>query len=357
VTSYASGARNFLYHNNRNGTFTRVLTNIIATDFWSQGAACAAWGDYDNDGLPDLFVTDGAGSRNRLYHNEGNGVFTRVTSGPELVPSPGGAFNGCAWGDYDNDGYLDLFVSCFTETNALFHNNGDGTFTRIFSGAPVQGSGPNIVCGTVGWADYDNDGSLDLFVGVVTDSNESTFVPARNLLFHNNGNTNAWLEIKLVGTLSNRSAIGAKLRTHAIVGGKSLWQLREIGNGGGYNSQPLVAHFGLGDATNVDVLRIEWPSGTVQTLTNIPARQILTIEEHQQGATNAPVFTGVSRLTDGSISLSAYGDTGLLYLLESSTNLLNWSRLAVLSNATGTVQFIERGATNYNSRFYRVSIP
>ena len=160
-------------------------------------------------------------------------------------------------------------MSSFTENNALFHNNGDGTLTKILAGAPVQGGRANVVSGAVSWLDYDNDGFLDPFVGVVTDSNESSIIPARNLLYHNNGNRNAGLEIKRIGTLANRSGIGAKVRAHATIGGKSFWQLREIGNGGGYNCQPLVAHIGLGDAANVDTLRIKWPSGVSQTLTNV----------------------------------------------------------------------------------------
>src|SRR5262249_28150387 len=101
---------NFLYHNSRDGTFTRVLTNEVVTDTWSDGAWGASWGDYDNDGLLDLFVP-GMNGGNRLYHNNGNGVFTRVTSGPMLARPLGGGSRACAWGDYDNDGYLDLFVA------------------------------------------------------------------------------------------------------------------------------------------------------------------------------------------------------------------------------------------------------
>src|SRR5438552_18836701 len=101
--------------------------------------------------------------------------------------------------------------------------------------------------------DYNNDGFLDLFV--------AGGYSGKNLLYHNNGNSNAWLEVKCVGTVSNRSAIGAKVRAQATTGGRTFWQLREINGGGVYNSMPLVAHFGLGDATNVELLRIEWPSG------------------------------------------------------------------------------------------------
>jgi len=341
---------NFLYHNTHDGTFTRVLTNQVATGVWADGAWGATWGDYDNDGLLDLFVT-GKTSSNRLYHNNGNGVFTNVTAGPMLLPPVGGSSRACAWGDYDNDGYLDLFVASDNATNRLFHNNGDGTFTQVLSGPAVdERAGP--YCNACGWVDYDNDGSLDLFVTRATDS-----FPTSNLLYHNNGNTNAWLEVKLVGSASNRSAIGAKVRLHATIGGKPLWQQREIGNGGGRWINPLVAHFGLGDATNVDLLHIEWPSGITQTLTNVSSKQILTVVEHQQGSHARPEFAGVSRSVGGAVSLSVAGDAGLLYLFAGSTNLVDWTWLGVRSNATGSVQFTDVHAANYSSRFYRVSIP
>jgi hypothetical protein len=346
VINYASG-NNILYHNNRNGTFGRVSTNIVATDYWPGGASCAAWGDYDNDGLPDLFVTDGAGSRNQLYHNGGNGSFTRVTSGPELVPSPGGASNGCGWGDYDNDGYLDLFVSGNDETNAMFHNNGDGTFTKITSGAPVEEGGPHMVCGAVSWVDYDQDGFLDLFVGRVDATNESSaFLPGKNLLYHNNGNTNAWLEIKLTGTVSNRSAIGAKVRVHATIGGKTFWQLREIGNGGGYNCQPLVAHFGLGDATNVDIVRIEWPSGLVQEFQNVAPKQILTYTEPPRL---------LATTTGGVPQFSLKGGRGFQYEIDSSPDLSAWSSIGTLTvtNLNGMASIVDTNPPASNQRFYR----
>ena len=219
--------KNFLYHNNRDGTFTRIPSsspnNPIASDTWTAGAQCGAWGDYDNDGLLELYVTDNytsSGQKNRLYHNNGGGSFTNVVS----PPSPAGSYlNGVAWGDYDNDGYLDLFMASSPGNNALYHNNGDGTFTRILTGDPVNHTG----CFSCAWVDYDNDGFLDLFITGTT-----------NLLYHNDGNTNAWLEVKLVGTVSNRSAIGAKVRVHATIGGKTFWQMREINTGGGWNSVP-----------------------------------------------------------------------------------------------------------------------
>jgi hypothetical protein len=341
----------YLYHNNGDGTFQRVLTNAIVSSRWVGGSEAGTWGDYNNDGLLDLFVTGDNGSPDRLYRNDGGGAFTLITNVPMASRPAGSDSLACAWGDYDNDGWLDLLVTHHNANNSLFHNNGDGTFTQILAGAPVNDYGPGY--SLAGWVDYDNDGFLDLFIG----QNNSDTTSITNLLYHNDGNTNNWLEVKLIGRASNRSAIGAKVRINAVIGGQPLWQMREISNGGGRWVQPLTAHFGLGAATNVEVVRIEWPSGVVQTLTNVASRQILTVEEHQVGTTNSPNITTISRATDGSVNLSVSGDRGLLYVFEGSTNLLNWTWLGVRSNATGAVQFTDFGATNYASRFYRVFAP
>jgi hypothetical protein len=332
-------AHNALYHNNRDGTFTQITTNVVTTDSWSGGAVGGAWGDYDNDGLPDLFVTDQQGVRNRLYHNNGNGNFTNVTSGPMLKPaSSGGAF-GCSWGDYDNDGYLDLITTGFNGTNGLYHNNGDGTFTQILSEPPVLNYTPDAATVGVAWVDYDNDGFLDLFI---TGYDDNTY----NLLYHNNGNNNAWLEVKLVGTASNRSAIGAKVRVHATIDGKTFWQLREITGGGGWNLQPLVAHFGLGDATNVDTVRIEWPSGTVQQLQNIAAKQILT-------CTEPPRLLATT--TGGAPQFSLKGGRGFQYEIDSSTDLSTWSSnsIVTITNLNGMAAIIDPNSSASSQRFYR----
>ena len=330
---------NFLYHNSRDGTFTRVLTNEIAKDTWSDGAWGASWGDYDNDGLLDLFVP-GMNAGNRLYHNNGDGVFSKVTSGPMLAPPPGGGSRACAWGDYDNDGYLDLFVTSANAANRLFHNNGDGTFTEIPGGPPVDETNPGVFCQCSGWADYDNDGFLDLFVTRGADA------PISNLLYHNNGNTNAWLEVKLIGTASNRSAIGARVRVHATISGKPLWQVREINSSGGRSTQPLVAHFGLGDATNLDTLRIEWPSGTAQEFYNVSPKKILTYTE-------PPRLLAI--VANGVPQISLKGGRFLQYELDGSTDLTTWSPIGTMTvtNLSGTVQIVETNAPVVTHRFYR----
>jgi hypothetical protein len=348
VVNQENNSRNFLYHNNRDGTFTKILTNVVATDSWSYGALGAAWGDYDNDGLPDLFVTDNAGVRNHLYHNNGNGSFTNVASAPMLQPAPGGSSVGCAWGDYDNDGYLDLFVTSWTGTNGLYHNNGDGTFTQVFSEPPVTDadSGPDIAEFGVSWVDYDNDGFLDLYLTRIAVDSAGDENPAFNELYHNNGNSNGWLEVKLIGTVANRSALGAKVRVHATIGGKTFWQLREINGGGGWNGVPLRAHFGLGNATNVDTVRIEWPSGTVQEFQNVAPRQILNITEPPKllaSTTNvAPQFF-----------LKAWPH--MQFDIQSSTNLANWSLLdtVVVSNLNGLAEIVVTNAPDSGQLFYR----
>src|SRR5437773_5816887 len=117
-----------------------------------------AWGDYDNDGYLDLFVPNN-NENNFLYHNNRDGTFTKITSG-RIVTDGGNSF-GAAWGDYDNDGFLDLFVANVNQKNFLYRNNGDGTFTKITSGAIVNDVGYSW---GAAWGDYDNDGFLDLFV-------------------------------------------------------------------------------------------------------------------------------------------------------------------------------------------------
>ena len=188
----------------------------------------------------------------------------------------------CAWGDYNNDGFIDLYVNAADLAfpvpsrthNLLYRNNGDGTFTKVTDG-PVA---TDLTVGSSGatWGDYDKDGFLDLFVsqgGFAPD-------PQTNLLYHNDGNGNGWLNVKLVGTVSNRSGIGAKVRVNANYRDQSRWQVRQISGGDGEsNQQALNAAFGLADASTVDTLRVEWPSGAVQELHNVAPRQFLTITE------------------------------------------------------------------------------
>jgi hypothetical protein len=234
----------------------------------------------------------------------------------------------------------------------LYHNNGDGSFTRVTSGSLANDLGNGTGCV---WGDYDNDGFLDLFVarGALNGAQSA------NLLYRNNGNSNAWIKIRLVGTASNRSAIGAKVRVHASIRGRAMWQMREISTGGDGNlsGSLLEAHFGLGDATNIDQLRIEWPSGIVQTITNVAPRQIFTVVEHQAISVAPFTVTGTLTSTNNALSLGVSGNPGAVYVFEVSTNLISWSKIGVRSNATGTVTFADSAAARSSKRFYRVSAP
>jgi hypothetical protein len=258
---------NFLYHNNRDGTFTRITSGRIVNDGGaSQGCA---WGDYDNDGLLDLFVAN-RNQKNFLYHNEGNGTFTAINNA-SVVNDVGYSWSP-AWVDYDNDGFLDLFVangpvSGAGQNNFLYHNNGDRTFTRVTAGAVVNDGASSGGCA---WGDYNNDGFVDLFVSNLNGQN--------NLLYRNEANSNNWLTVRCLGQLSNRSGIGAKVRIKTAP--QSRWQMREISGGSGYGSQNApYAYFGLGAETNIEVLRVEWPSGVVQELPAVTPKQLLVVTE------------------------------------------------------------------------------
>jgi len=220
------------------------------------------------------------GLKQTLYRNNGDGTFTDVSdqSGLGITANNRAA----AWGDYDNDGYLDLYVvNSGNDTegkgaNYLFRNNHNGTFTDVAASAGMQDLVLSRGRGCA-WGDYDKDGFLDLFV---TNGEDGTnFVEGPQFLYHNEGNGYAWLEVKLVGTASNRQGLGAKVTVR--VGQKV--QYREMNGASGHflsqGAGPL--HFGLRGARNVSSVTVQWPSGATQVLTNIPVNQEITIVEGQ----------------------------------------------------------------------------
>ena len=270
-----------LYRNNGDGTFTDVAVKAQVADTPGVQPISAAWGDYDNDGLLDLYLANNDATNN-LYRNNGNGTFTDVAARAGVADGKAGFSNGGVWGDFDNDGFLDLFVANLASSSPcrFYHNNGDGTFTDLGIEAginPPDGSG-------AAWADYDRDGFLDLFM-TVQPVVDGVPVSAPNLLFHNEGNANHWLVLELKGTISNRDAIGAKV---TAVTGKSR-QRRDVETAGsGWGSQPsLPVEFGFGSTAVVDSLIIRWPSGIVQVMTQVPTDQYLTLAESRDAGPTA----------------------------------------------------------------------
>lgn len=260
------GENNFLYSNNGDGTFTKITSGPVVND--REGSVGGSWGDYDNDGDLDLFVANTYDHNNFLYSNNGDGSFTRIMSGP--LVNDGGRSTGSAWGDYDNDGDLDIFVGNFDRNNYLYENNGEGVFSRITTGDIVSDSANSR---GAAWSDYDNDGDLDLFVANLENQD--------NFLYRNNGNSNNWINIKLVGVASNASAIGARVKVKATISDADTWQLSEVASESGrMGENSLNVEFGLGNASTVDSMVIQWPSGIKQVFQNTEVNQFLTIEEY-----------------------------------------------------------------------------
>lgn len=334
-----SGQKCFLYHNLGGGNFEKITNSPVVAQ--AGNYACGAWGDYDNDGFPDLFVC-GYNQQHRLFHNEGNGTFKSVTNAGSIATDIGDD-QACGWADYDNDGFLDLFVCGGGPTHGmkdfLYHNNGDGTFTKITRGSLVNDNGEG---GGAAWGDYNRDGFPDLFVS--NWQNMSTG-DKENYLYLNNGNSNAWLTIRCAGRVSNTTGIGAKVRVKARIGGKETWQLREISGGGAYISQHSPeAMFGLGDATNIAIVRVEWPSGMVQELTNVAPRQLLTAKEPSRLRAVSTVGTDFIFDLEGGKAA---------YRLESSADLKTWSQVTDSPFGTGRITVTSPQASDQPAVFFR----
>ena len=150
------------------------------------------------------------------------------------------------------------------------------------------------------------------------------------------------VKLVLVGTVSNRSAIGAKVRVKTTIGGKTFWQLREVSGSANYNSfQDMRPNFGLGQAAVAETVRIEWPSGIVQELHNVTANQILSVTEPAR----------LQALGAGVLRIQSW--KGTAFDVQSSTDLDQWSPMTTMTNLTGTLEFTDPNAANQSSRFYR----
>jgi hypothetical protein len=341
VAADLNTSRGFLYRNTGAGRFVSVTNQITQA---SIRALVVNWRDYDNDGRADLGVA-AFGGQSAVFRNLGSGNFERASIGVIIQ----GNYNGVAWGDYDNDGFLDLFMTYGNNTrNSLFRNNGDGTFSALRLGPVVNDrtTGAGSYAGL--WFDYDNDGFLDLFVPNGNDAGTDV-VP--NFLYHNDGNSNAWLKVKLAGTASNRDAAGAKVRVKASFAGETRWQRHDITSGGDpYGGSGPIAHFGLRDATSVETLRVEWPSGPVTTLTNVAVNQTLTLAE--------PPGLTPAGLNNGTFHFDLIGHAGQVFDVFTSTDVAapreNWAPWQRVTNTSRTLR-IGDPTPNAPHRFYKAT--
>ncbi len=286
---------NFLYRNSGDGTFTDMA--LIAGVGYSgdgrmEASMGADFGDYDNDGLLDLVVPNFQREPTSFYRNEGDGMFAYESSrsgiGRATLPYVGWS---TAFFDYNNDGFLDVFIAnghtldnielfdastTYAQRNQLFTNRGDGTFDEV-----TDEAGPGLAIMKVSrgaaFGDYDDDGDVDIFVVHSTQ--------AADLLRNEGANHEGhWLHVRVVGVTSNRDGIGAKIEIRA----DGLNQIREIKSGSGlYGQSDLRATFGLGDRTHIQRLQVHWPSGVVDHIDDLLADQTVVVMEGEGRVTES----------------------------------------------------------------------
>ena len=275
-----------LFRNNHDGTFTdqAVIAGVAYSDNGHEQAGMGVGvADYDCDGSLDIFKTNFADDTCNLYHNNGDGTFTDVTFASGIGINNQYVAWGCAFLDYDNDGWPDLMQinghvypeieghavgQSYKNPRVVYRNMGNGHFTDVSAQM-----GPGIIehfsSRGAAFGDYENDGGIDALVLNLGD------LPS--LLRNVGGNAQNWIKLKLIGTVCNCTAIGARAR---VITGTHI-QMDEVHSGGSVMSQSdLRLHFGLGKIQTIDAIEVKWPTTQkIERFTRVPANQILTIRE------------------------------------------------------------------------------
>ena len=283
-------SRNFLYHNNGDGTFTDESL-FLGVGYDENGVAEGSMGvdsgDYNHDGLSDIIVANSEkATLYKLHSSDGDGYYFTEATVESNLQQPTLPFVGFSplFIDYDNDGYVDIFSANghpqavieqltdyekYAQQDQLFYNNGDGTFRDV-----SQTSGgyftEELVGRAAASADYDNDGDVDI---VIMNSNQAAV-----LLKNEGGNLNNWISIRLIGKQNNRDGIGTKV----IVNAGGITQVAEVKSGSSYASgSDLRLLFGIGKAEKIKSILVQWQNGTEQKLENVGINQFLTITESE----------------------------------------------------------------------------
>lgn len=274
---------NYLFQNNGDKTFSEIALLVgvaLSTNGSEQAGMGVDFGDYDNNGWLDLAVTNFSDDYNALYRNEGDGIFLDVSYRAGLAEPTWGKLSwGIQFADLDLDGDLDIVIADghvypevdrhdfglrYRQPNSAFLNDGDGSFlaAKLRPGASSAESSRGLAVG-----DVNNDGAIDILIANLD---------AAPTLLEGSSSGKHWLIVDLVGTTSNRAAIGARVTVETSAGS----QIREVRSGGSYQSQnDLRVHFGLGGAEEVDALRIRWPNGTEQRMERVQGNRIVRVTE------------------------------------------------------------------------------
>jgi hypothetical protein len=280
-----------LYHNKKDGKFEDIAIEAgcaLSPDGKPQAGMGVSAADYDLDGNLDIVKTNFAGDTPSLYHNVGAGNFEDTTFAAGLGAHTQYLGWGCGFFDFDNDGWADILIcnghvypeveqlkteAGYAQHKLLYRNLRNGRFEEV-----TELAGPGITAAVAArgcaFGDFDNDGDIDVVVNTVNGLPQ--------LLRCDSTSGNNWIKVKLIGTKSNRSAIGARVSCAATFPGESKphRQIDEVRSGGGYFSQSdLRVHFGLGKAQKVDLLEIHWPSGQMDTVKDIAINQLVTVKE------------------------------------------------------------------------------